>query len=244
MITVSLVSHGHGPMVNQLVRQLFACPEVAQIILTRNIPDATPLVQHEKLTIVDNHDPAGFSTNHNAAFGRCRTPYFCVINPDIDLVDNPFPALLACLAQDGAALVAPLVLAPDGNIEDSIRRFPTLVSLLQKASGGNDGRYQVGLGQESFCPDWVGGMCMLFRSASFGQMGGFDTGYYLYYEDVDICARFWKAGLRVIACPSVYVVHDARRESRRCWRFRRWHLASMVRYFCKYWGRLPKPQTF
>lgn len=240
MITVSLVSHGHGPMVNQLVRQLLACPEVAQIILTRNIPDATPLVQHEKLAIIDNHDPAGFGTNQNAAFDRCRTPYFCVLNPDIELVDNPFPALLVCLAQEGSALAAPLVFAPDGSIEDSVRRFPTLVSLLQKASGGNDGCYQVGLGQESFFPDWVGGMCMLFRSTSFGRMGGFDVGYFLYYEDVDICVRLWKSGLRVIACPSVYVVHDARRESRRNWRFLRWHLASMLRYFYKHLGRLPR----
>jgi GT2 family glycosyltransferase len=197
-------------------------------------------VQHEKLAIIDNHDPAGFGANHNVAFDRCRTPYFCVINPDIKLVDNPFPALLVCLAQEGSALAAPLVFAPDGSIEDSVRRFPTLVSLLQKASGGNDGCYQVGLGQESFFPDWVGGMCMLFRSTSFGRMGGFDVGYFLYYEDVDICVRLWKSGLRVIACPSVYVVHDARRESRRNWRFLRWHLASMLRYFYKHLGRLPR----
>lgn len=241
MITVSLVSHGHGPMVTQLVRQLLICPEIAQIILTRNIPDATPLVQHEKLTVIDNHIPAGFGANHNAAFDRCRTLYFCVINPDIELVDNPFPALLACLAQKDVALAAPLVLAPGGSVEDSIRRFPTPFSLLAKTLGNSDGRYDVTLGQEPFCPEWVGGMCMLFRSESFGQVGRFDTCFFLYYEDVDICARLWKSGVRIVACPSASVIHAAQRESHRNWRFLRWHLISMLRYFYKHTGRLPGP---
>ena len=58
-------------------------------------------------------------------------------------------------------------------------------------------------------------------------------------EDVDICVRAWKAGMKVVACPAVSVVHDARRESHRTFRFRYWHIASRARYFYKHWGRLP-----
>lgn len=241
MISVSVVSHGHGVMVEHLIRQLADCPEIGQIILTRNIPETSDLQPGGKLEIIDNQVPAGFGANHNVAFRRCREPFFCIVNPDIELPENPFPTLQSCLLEHNAALAAPLVLSSDGKIEDSVRRFPTIFSLLSKTFGGPDGRYSVAPNQAPFSPEWVAGMFMLFKSIDYKVMDGFDAGYYLYYEDVDICVRLWKAGLRIVFCPSVSVIHAARRESHRNWRFLRWHIFSMLRYFLKHSGRLPRP---
>jgi GT2 family glycosyltransferase len=243
VITVSVVSHGHGAMVEQLIRQLTSYPEVGQIILTRNIPEPSTLQSMEKLKIIENQAPAGFGANHNAAFQHCLKPFFCVLNPDITFSENPFPDLLSCIEKNNASLAAPLVLASDGTPEDSIRRFPTPRRLLSKALGGPDGRYTVAADQTPFYPEWVAGMFMLFSCDGFKQMGGFDTGFFLYYEDVDICVRMWKAGLKIVACPSAHVIHAAHRDSHRNWRFLRWHLASMARYFYKYFGRLPQAST-
>ena len=69
---------------------------------------------------------------------------------------------------------------------------------------------------------------MLFRSLDFRRLGGFDEGFYLYYEGVDICLRAWKRGMKVAACTDVDVIHDARRRSRRNLRHLRAHLASLV----------------
>ena len=57
-------------------------------------------------------------------------------------------------------------------------------------------------------------MFMLVRSADYMAVGGFDEGFFLYYEDVDICARLWRSGRKVVICPEAIVVHDARRASR------------------------------
>jgi N-acetylglucosaminyl-diphospho-decaprenol L-rhamnosyltransferase len=92
-------------------------------------------------------------------------------------------------------------------------------------------------------PDWVAGMCMFFDSAVFRALKGFDEGFFLYYEDVDICARVWRSGSVVVACPAASVTHDAQRASRRQWRHMRWHAQSMARYFWKYGWRLPKTKT-
>ena len=81
---------------------------------------------------------------------------------------------------------------------------------------------------------------MLFRSEAFAELKGFDEKFFLYYEDVDVCIRAWNRGLRVLACPRVSVIHDARRDSRRSLRHLRWHVASMRRFFWKHWARLPK----
>ena len=233
MITVSIVSHRHGAMVDRLVSQLRECPEVRQIILTFNIPESSRIKADDLVSLIENSSPKGFGANHNAAFAACRERFYCVLNPDIELSGNPFPTLLQCLKDHQVALVAPLILAPGGAVEDNARYFPTLWSLLQKAFGGRDGRYAIDSGRPIVFPDWVAGMFMLFRSASFEQLGGFDERYFLYYEDVDICRRIGQAGMQVGLCPSVSAIHDARRDSHRSLPHLRWHLASMARYLTK-----------
>jgi len=230
-------------MVGRLVTRLLECPEVSRIIVTRNIPEEVEFAANDRLDVIENPTPKGFGANHNAGFRRCREPFFCVLNPDIELSENPFPVLVHCVEQRGAAVAAPLILSPSGEVEDSARYFPTVRSLLLKAIGGPDGRYSITPGQTPIFPDWVAGMFMLFRSADFARLGGFDKQYFLYYEDVDICARSWRAGMKVVICPAVSAVHDARRQSRRNLRHLRWHLASMGRYLWCSWRSDSAPRT-
>ena len=224
----------------ELVEALLDFPEIARVLVTLNIPESMAFPENCRVTVVENAFPKGFAANHNAAFRQCAEQFFCPLNPDIEFDQNPFPVLLEALGRSGAAVIAPLVKSPAGEIEDSIRRFPTPSSLLRKALGRNDGRYVVQEGQPAFFPEWVGGMFMLFKSRDFGALKGFDEAYYLYYEDVDICLRAWRQGMGVLAFPQVSVIHDARRASRAGLRHLRWHLTSLGRFLWKYWGRLPK----
>lgn len=238
-VCISIVSHGHGAMVERLVNALLGCPEVGQIILTLNVPESLVVPEDARITVVRNSIRKGFGANHNSAFASCAQPFFCPMNPDIELPANPFPELLKLSLDTSVDLIAPLVVSPQGAIEDNLRKFPTFSSLLLKVFGLRDGRYAVAEGGAVFFSEWVAGMFMLFRSKAFASLEGFDENYFLYYEDVDICARAWRHGFRVVACPKVKVVHDARRDSRRNLRHMRWHIESMVRYFFKFWGRLP-----
>jgi N-acetylglucosaminyl-diphospho-decaprenol L-rhamnosyltransferase len=231
LVSVSIVSHAQAALAATLVSQLDTCAEVGQIVLTSNVPEAVSAASSTGcVQTVTNHSPQGFAANHNAAFRRCTRPYFCVLNPDIQLVGNPFPELLQAMQRDESMLTAPSVISPQGYVEDNARYFPTWLSLARKALGGHDGRYEIEIGQPSIAVDWVAGMFMLFRSEDFARLGGFDERYFLYYEDVDICARAWRAGMKVMVCPSVSVIHDARRDSHRSWHYMRWHLASMFHF--------------
>ena len=239
-VTVSVVSHGHGQMVAQLLEQLLSFPEVGKILLTCNIPEVLYLPSDTRLVLIKNLSPRGFSANHNTAFTLCENSYFCPLNPDIEFTKNPFRSLLEALNFYGAALVVPLIVSYEGRVEDSLRRFPTLVHLTRKYFGGNGGIYKVNSEHGVFSPDWAAGMFLLFRARDFEVLEGFDEKFFLYYEDVDICARLWRAGMKIVACPFVSVIHKAQRESHKNLQFLRWHLKSMTRYFWKHWGRLPK----
>lgn len=245
VISISIVSHGQGELVGQALADLarFPAPLDAEILVTVNIPEPLPFLAVDfpwPVRIVENASPKGFGANHNAAFRLAKGEWFCVMNPDIRMPKNPFPVLLGEIARLSAAVIAPAVLTPGGQVEDSVRHFPVPLSLAGKMLGRSDGRYRFALGDETFPADWVGGMFMLFRADDYRAVGGFDEGFFLYYEDVDICARLWKAGRCVLACPEAQVVHDARRASRRNLRYMRWHAASVARYLARHWLRLPR----
>ncbi|NLX17860.1 MAG: glycosyltransferase [Desulfobulbus sp.] len=241
MIAVSVVSHGHGEMVANLVVSLLSFPEVCRILVTLNRPESLQLPGDERISVIHNALPKGFGANHNTAFSFCNEPFFCVVNPDIELRANPFPALLEASAKAASAVTAPMVLSPQGTVEDSFRRFPNLRRLIVRLFGQADRSYaSIPIDRGIFFPEWVAGMFMLFSSEDFAALNGFDEKFFLYYEDVDICVRAWKSGRKVAFCPEASVVHDARRSSHRDMRFLRWHLASMMRYFYKHWARLPE----
>lgn len=234
-ITVSIVSHGHGELVSGLLSDLSVCPEVGHVILTINIPEPEiGDLDRDWVSVVNNRAPQGFGCNHNAAFAQVRTPYFVVLNPDVRLCGNPFPTLLACMEMADAALCAPAVVNPAGGVEDSARYFPTLVNMIMKALRIHDGRLHYSLGDSPMLAPWVAGMFMLFRHDDYAAITGFDEGFFLYYEDVDICARLSRLGRNVMLCPTSRVVHDARRASRRDLRHMTWHARSMARYFRKH----------
>lgn len=240
MITASVISHGHGIMVCRLVSQLLECPEISKVIVTLNIPEDISLPKNARIDTIRNNFPLGFAANQNQAFSRSSEGFFCVLNPDITLSENPFGQLISVMEKSGADISAPRVISPQGKVEDSVRRFPTFLGLLARVLRLSTGQVRFDVTSQPFYPDWVAGMFMLFRSASYARLGGFDEDYFLYYEDVDICVRTWNLGMKIVVFPTISVIHDARRESHQNLRHLRWHLTSMARYFWKHMWRLPQ----
>lgn len=244
-VTVSVVSHGQGEMVAALLRDLARCAAVHQVLLTQNIPEPEvncPESLRARLVQIRNDRPKGFAANHNQAFLQCKTPLFAVVNPDIRLGQDPFPRLIEAAMEGSCGLAAPTVRNPEGEIEDSARYFPTPFRLLAKLLKLGDGRHVVA-GLAPVAVDWTAGMFLVFRTEAFRDLGGFDEGFFLYYEDVDICIRLWRVGRRVMLDPGVSVIHAAQRASRQRPRYMAWHLTSMARYFIKHLGRLPRTGT-
>ena len=234
-VSISVVSHGQRDLVALLIRDLQThCSNVQlELILTLNIGEEPPAEWHDfgPLSIlIKNTVPLGFGANHNQAFARASGRLFCVLNPDIRLTTDPFALLLACLDDLSVALVAPLVMGSDGKIEESARVFPS-PGRIAKRVFGQPSSADYAISEQPLYPDWVGGMFMLFRRQIFEQLHGFDERYFLYYEDVDICARLRLLGHEIAQCPQVKVIHCAQRRSHRNARYLSWHFMSMTRFF-------------
>lgn len=232
--TLSVVSHGQGELVRQLLADIESFgPEGIEVIVTHNIPEPATFQDSDysfPLAVIENRERKGFAANHNQAFHQGSGEYFCIVNPDVRLVGNPFPALQSALTESGVGIVGPEVLNVQGDVEPSARKFPTPRSIMRKVLAWKP-LYDYGDKITVCDPDWIAGTFMMFKTEMYARIGGFDERYFLYYEDVDICARMRTSGLRVVVEPKVRIVHDASRRSWRNMYYTLIHLRSMLRFF-------------
>ena len=90
--------------------------------------------------------------------------------------------------------------------------------------------------------DWLLGSCLFIRSKFLREVGNFDERFFLYFEDTDLCRRFWEKKFRVMYFPEARIIHNHNRASAdRAWYAfflnpaGRRHLGSWFRYLSK-WG--------
>ena len=210
-------------------------------MITLNVPESdfdVDVLLKDKIVYVHNDTPVGFGSNHNAAVALCESKIVCILNPDLRFEASPFENLVEILNRQGVSLVGPRILSSEGEEDENGRPFITLPDIIKKVFLRASSRSATDYSASAFCVprpvDWVGGMFMMVRKDAFTAVGGFDEHFFLYYEDVDLCARFKKAGWIVMYDPRTKVIHDARRDSHTKMRYLKWHLASMLRYFLKH----------
>src|SRR6188472_275918 len=171
----------------------------------------------------------------NAGARRIRGDVFAVLNPDVQLDSaSAIPALARHFSEPAAGAVAPALRLPDGRLQDSARGVPTPGQLARRRLRGSD----LGAVRSAKPVDvhWVVAAFMLVRRAAFEEIGGFDEGYRLYFEDVDFCVRLWSAGWSVRLDPTVVVRHEHRAASRGSLLGRafRQHLRSAGHFFARH----------
>ncbi len=238
-VTLSIVSHGHGAMVVDLLGDIQALqwPRASfEVLLTLNTPEDASLFSSFQNTlplhIITNPEAKGFGANHNAAFQRSLGLAFAVLNPDVRLPRLDLDAWLAPLGQDKVAACAPLAHDSQGQLQDNARRFPTLGSLARRVlTGVRQPSYDPQTGPQHI--DWAAGYFVLLRRDAFEQVGGFDEAYFLYMEDVDLARRLSHQGWKVWWDTTTHIIHDSQRASHRQWRHLGWHLKGVARYFLR-----------
>lgn len=224
-ITVSVVSHGHDAWLADLLQLLAQTGAgcIAELRITHNLAPNSPLPSGPwpfRLVESCNPHPLGFGANHNQALHGVATPLLAVLNPDISAMEPGFwPLLAQAVQRDGAGCAFPRLLNLDGSVQDNARAVPTPLALAR--------RRLLRLPDQRV--DWASAACWVMPTAIFRQLGGFDTRYFMYCEDVDFCLRLQLCGQRLLQVPQARAVHAAQRSSLAGGQHLRWHLQSLWR---------------
>lgn len=228
-LTISIVSHGHGDLLALLLQDIADHVPDAEVIVTLNIPEPSfELSAWPSVIFRHNRTAKGFGANHNAALRSARTGWLAIVNPDIRLTEFCVPILREAIARSpGTAMLAPKVIGPDGERQDSARVLPTPTRVIRRAFRRLMG--QATLADPIERATWFAGMFLFVRKDAFDAVGGFDERFFLYGEDVALSVQLVRQGFRIQAVDEAVVVHDARRATLRSFRHLRWHVASLAR---------------
>ncbi|RDK02919.1 glycosyl transferase family 2 [Paraburkholderia lacunae] len=193
----------------------------------------------------------GFGAGVNIGMIACLREYVLVLNPDTYFVDRSVEKALALLSDHlDVGLVGLDLVYPDGERQYSGRRFYSLLDIVGRRSAlGRLAKFKrrndEHLMRTAWIPglpfeaEWVIGTGFIVKRELFENLGGMDERYFLYMEDVDLCARVWQAGFRVLCVPGARLTHEHQRQSSSGilnWAARR-HITSLWHFQKKF--RLP-----
>lgn len=193
----------------------------------------------------------GMGAGNNLGVREARGTFLLILNPDTIIYPDAVRILFDFMRdRDDVGIAGPKLLNPDKTLQYSCLRFPRLWTpilrrtFLGRFAANHLGRYlMVDFDHESIRDvDWMIGSCLMIRSDFYRNVGGFDEQFFMYFEDIDLCRRAWRAGFRVVYCPQAVVVHDHARGSARTHWFiapftsllAREHIKSWIRYALKW----------
>lgn len=212
-----------------------------------------------QVTLIESPANRGYAAGNNIGIAQARGEYLLIVNPDIAIFKGAVETMVAYLEEHrDVALIGPKLINPDGSTQISAYRFPSLVIPIYRRTPLGRlpwarkplRRYLMTDWDHSHNKpvDWVLGACMLVRRSALDKVGSMDERFFLYFEDIDWCRRFWKAGFAVHYLADVDLVHYHKRQSAESPGFAgvfswatRVHIASAIKYFAKYLGE-PLPR--
>ena len=170
----------------------------------------------ERMTLVDAGVNGGFGFGCNlGAKQRTSEEFIWFVNPDTQVELSSAIALIDKLNTDKDLAAAGSMLKNErGEVRSGAFRFPTMgnalvsginLGALEKLLPNNNTSYAPGESLENI--DWLTGASFMIRAEVFESVGGFDEGYFLYFEEVDLFYRLRKAGYRVAGCETSVVFH-------------------------------------
>jgi N-acetylglucosaminyl-diphospho-decaprenol L-rhamnosyltransferase len=221
------------------------------VVVDNDSPDGSGKRLQESLPsgvqIVLSKINGGFGAGVNLGVEALRTDLVLVLNPDTYFLRNNMQVVRRMFAeQPRLGVVGLKLINPDGSLQYSARRFYSLPDILARRTALGRltplGRLQRShllkrhWQEGPFKADWVMGTGFVVRRSAFEQVGAMDEGYFLYFEEVDLCARMWVQDWQVMAVPEVELVHEHQRHSQAgIWSTSgKTHLRSMLRFFTKF----------
>jgi GT2 family glycosyltransferase len=176
----------------------------------------------------------GYGAACNEGSRAARTPLVLLLNPDAWPVADGLERLVECAQRRELGAVAPQLHDPDGRPQPSQIGFPTRWWLgtpaLTSARASRRRPLTSGAG-------FLVGAALLVRRDALEQVGGFDGGFFMFYEEVDLCRRLLDAGWQLGVCEEASFVHVGGTTTRRDWpRMYREQIRGHLRFLAKHQG--------
>lgn len=245
---ISIVSHGHMKFIseNRNLKKINSLENVI-VAVKDNVAD-TALERYcieSGLEYIQSAKQVGFGENNNEVFEYLDNKYeikaddfFLVVNPDVLISQEEFIKLVSILSEAKQGVYT-VNLFSDVSLqtpEQSLRRFPSFLSALNMFIAKPVCKsYDKAVLNQFDRVEWASGAFLIFSASIYRKLEGFDVGYFMYYEDVDICHRYTKiTGQMVHFLKNINAVHEGAYKNRDVFsKHFYWYLKSLFRFLIR-----------
>jgi len=267
LLSVIVVTHNHGayigPCLNALVPEIDRIGGEIIVIDNRSDDESAAIARsYPQVNLHINKQRRGFAANNNFGMAIAKGHYILILNPDTEVLPHALETLINFMdTHPKVGLCGAQLLFPDGAIQPSARRFPSITSVIARRTplrgllrNSHFNQHHLMLDVDHSQPrevDWLLGACLFIRREILAEVGPLDEGFFLYVEDIDWARRIHQAEWQVYYVPSSQIIHhhlavsDKKFFSRYMWI----HFWSMVRYTRKHlipaipWLAIHRPQV-
>ena len=248
-VAAVVISHRHADELALSLPALAA--QVDDLLVIGNVPGSVPPDLPEGVRVLENERPLSFAANANLGAAHTEHPLLLVANPDAVPEIGAVATLRAFMeAHPRCGVAGPKMLYADGTWQPSRRGFPTVgatlvrrtpLRLLFPPSRWQRRHYLLDERPEEPVPaDTMLGAFLLLRRAMLDDIDGWDGGFRMYCEDIDLNYRAARAGWERWYVPAAVVRHEyaAVIDKRFMTRHTLWHARAMLRFLRKHPERL------
>jgi N-acetylglucosaminyl-diphospho-decaprenol L-rhamnosyltransferase len=248
-VSAVVISHGHA---EELAHSLpILAPQADELLLIANVPDSVPHELPEGVRVLENERPLSFAGNANVGTANTQHELVLIANPDA-IPDPGAVGLLRAFmeAHPRCGVAGPKMLYSDGSWQASRRSFPTIGATLVRRTPlrllfpplrWQRRHYLLDERPGEPVPaDTMLGAFLLMRREMLDEIGGWDPGFRMYCEDIDLNYRAARAGWERWYVPAAVVRHEyaAVIDKRFLTRHTLWHARAMLRFLRKHPERL------
>ncbi|WP_367381341.1 glycosyltransferase family 2 protein [Stenotrophomonas cyclobalanopsidis] len=242
-IAAIVVTYQSGSTIDACLSRLRQAQDVAEIRVVDNgsQDDTLEIVQRHashdpRVRFIGNPDNPGFAAANNQGVADSGSPWLAFINPDLLVEEDTLAALRLRALELGDCLLGVEQVDEHGSADDAVRRRdPDFLAMLR--SPGRGGRLAIPRDPAQVMQQVpaLSGALLLMPRALFDRLGGWDAGYRLHAEDLDVCRRVREAGGVVAIANDLRVTHVRGVSSRSRPFFVEWHKhRGLWRYFSKF----------
>lgn len=223
-ISIVIVSRDTRDLLRACLRSIHDYADgltVETIVVDSDSRDGAVAMVRERfpdVIVLEPGENIGFSRGNNLGIRRATGATVLLLNPDTELTAGALRSMRDALHSDPKiGVVGPLLRYPDGRVQSSRRRFPTLATALVESTLVQEwwpthpalARYSMAdlPSDRPHDADWLVGACLLARREVFATAGLLDERLFLYAEEPEWCWRVRRAGWRVRYVPAAEVRH-------------------------------------
>ena len=199
-VTVVIVTYNSAHCITRLAEGLQQHDAIIFVDNASSDDTVTQIKQHlPQAMIVEQSKNKGFGAANNAALACVTTPYALLLNPDCVIHSTDIEQLRLCAQQyPESAMIAPQLINDKG--VPSIN-YSWIKHAWKSRGAGADG---------DCCVGFVTGAVMLLLMENTRDLGYFDESFFLYYEDDDLCNKYFAAKKNIIVAPHIQIEHSSR----------------------------------